>query len=384
MKRSFIAALVGLSMASTAFAQSPPADAKAAEPAKPAAEVKKPAAPAGLQIKLGEETNIKFGLLLQTRADWQENAANTGYQQDLYLRRARLLFGGQITKQLFFFVDTENSNLGKSNGTTKTISTGFQLLDAVVEWRISKQFNLWSGLIYVPTSREALKSSASEFMLDTGSYAFTATTALTGTGGRDTGFLARGYFVNDRLEYRVGVFQGLRETGGRNAFRSVSRLQYNFLDTEVYNLPAYASSNLGSKKILALGAAMDFQRDYTGYTGDIQLDFPISIGAIQGYVGYHNLDGGTTLTALPKQEILQAELGAYFKAAKVGFWGRYEQRTFDDSKKDEQRIQLGFNYYIKGNNLNLKAMYQKFDIDTETATNKSTNQVVLQLQASYF
>lgn len=387
MKRSVIAAFVGLSLASTAFAQTPAADPKAGEAAKPAAEAKpaaKPAAPSGLQIKLGEETSIKFGLLLQGRAEWQENATNTGYQQDLYLRRARLLFGGQITKQLYFFVDTESSNLGKYTGTSKTISTGFQLLDAVVEWRLHKAFNLWSGLIYVPTSREALKSSSSEFMLDTGTYAFTATTALTGTGGRDTGFLARGYFAKDRLEYRVGVFQGLRESGGRNAFRSVSRLQYNFFDTEVYNLPAYASSNLGNKKILAIGAACDFQRDYKGYTGDVQVDFPVGFGAVQGYLGYHNLDGGKTLAALPAQEILQAEVGAYFKKSKIGVWGRYEQRTFDDSKRDETRFQTGLNYYIKGNNLNLKGMYQRFDIDTETATVKGTNQFVLQLQASYF
>ncbi|MCC6131464.1 MAG: hypothetical protein IT186_16220 [Acidobacteria bacterium] len=387
MKRSVIAAFVGLSLASTAFAQTPAADPKAGETAKPAAEAKpaaKPAAPSVLQIKLADDTSIKFGIMAQARAEWQENAANTGYQQDLYLRRIRLLFGGQIGKQLFFFAQTENSSLGKYTGTTKTISTGLQMLDAVVEWRVHKAFNLWGGLIYVPTSREALKSSSSEFMLDVGTYAYTASTALASTGGRDTGFQARGYFANDRLEYRVGVFQGLRETGGRNAFRSVSRLQYNFFDTEVYNLPAYASSFLGNKKILALGVACDFQRDYKGYTGDIQLDFPVSFGSVQSYLGYQNLDGGKTLATLPAQDILQAEIGAYFKKAKIGVWGRYEQRTFDDSRKDETRFQTGLNYYIRGNNLNLKAMYQRFDIDTETATVKGTNQFVLQLQAAYF
>jgi hypothetical protein len=92
-----------------------------------------------------------------------------------------------------------------------------------------------------------------------GQYAFTATGVLAGSDGRDTGVQARGYFFDDRLEYRAAIASGLREAGSRNAFRKVGRLHYNFFDKEVCNLPSCAGSNFGAKKILAVGAACDTQ-----------------------------------------------------------------------------------------------------------------------------
>lgn len=383
-----VALLAGLGPAPLCAQAPTPEPTKApasAEPAKPA-EVKKeaPKGPTAFQIKVGDNANIRFGIMLQPQADWTQEPVSGGYQQNLFLRRARLIVSGQVAKDVFFFLQTENSSLGKvSAAGTKVISSGFQILDAVAEWRIAKEFNVWAGLIYVPTSREALKSSSTEFMLDASAYAYTATGALAGTGGRDTGFLARGYLLEDRLEYRVGVFQGLRDSASRNPFRSVSRLQYNFLDKEVYNLPAYPGSNFGSKKILALGAACDFQKDYKGFAADLFADIPTSFGSVVGIALGQWWDGGVTLPTLPKQNTFSVDLGAYFKGSKLGPWVRYEQRTYSDSanaSKDEKRYLVGLNYYVLGNNLNLKAGYGRVD----PKVGNSTNQFTIQLQAYYF
>src|SRR5450755_4236616 len=137
------------------------------------------AAPAHAQalVKVNDNINFKLGILIQPQFDSIQvaDATNTGivgWQSNFLIRRLRLIIGGQVAKNVFFFAETENSQFGKSTqaigGTTggKSLTTGFNLLDAVVEWRIAKEFNLMAGEIRVPTSREALKSSGSSFALD--------------------------------------------------------------------------------------------------------------------------------------------------------------------------------------------------------------------------
>lgn len=379
------ATLALLLLSGRAPAQTPPPDAP--KPDAPKAEAPKPEAPktptvSGLTINWGD-TSIKFGTLIQAQADWTQDAVSEGYIQNLKIRRMRFNVAGNVTKNVFFFFQTENSNLGARGGAAtdnKVISSGFQVLDAVVEWRIAKEFNLWGGMIYLPTSREALKSSATEFTMDFHAYTFTATTALAGTAGRDTGFLARGYFANDRLEYRVGAFQGNRESGSRNPYRFVGRVQYNVFDKEVYNLPAYAGSYLGTKKILAIGYAYDTQRDYQGMSADVLADLPTSFGSVMAMATWQRLDGGSYIASLQRSHTLTGECGAYLKNASFGLWGRYEQREYSYvAGKDEKRYLGGLNYYIKGHNANLKAAYGRLVPDT----GNSTNQFTLQLQAYY-
>ncbi len=342
-------------------------------------------APAGgpLQIKVNENVNFKFGVLLQPQADFAQDAAGHT-SQNLMLRRTRFIVGGQVAKNVFFFYQTENSRLGGAIGTgTKVISTGFQTIDAVAEWRYSKPINLWVGLIYLPTSREALKSSASEFMIDVNSYAYTATTALQGTGGRDTGAMLRGYFMSDHLEYRAGLFSGLRQTGARNPYRGIGRLQYNFLDTEVYNLPSYAGNNFGTKKILAVGAAYDKQGSYKGPTADLFADIPTGFGSSVTTVTVMRLDGGKLVaTALPKSNIFVVDSGIYFKGVKLGPWARFEKRDFasPNSSKNEKRGLVGINWYPYLNNFNVKAAVGQL----EPAVGRKQKQATLQLQFFYF
>lgn len=371
----------------SAFADSTdkPAEATAPETTQPKApEAPKPAAPTTgpFQLKIGDST-VRFGILLQPQADFSQTVNTTGgYAQSLQIRRARFLVGGNVTKNTFFFFETENSRLGAANSSgQKVLSAGFQTLDAVVEYRANKKFNLAGGLIRVPTSRDALESASSEFTIDFNTYAFTATGALTGTAGRDTGVMARGYFLKDRLEYRAGVFSGLREPGWKNTTRKVVRVQYNFFDTEVYNLPSYAGANFGAKKIVAVGAAYDTQSEFKGLTADLFADIPTPYGSALGTVTFQQLDGGDFVKSIGKSDILTADLGTYFKNVKIGPWVRYEQRSWDASpNRDEERILGGINYYFSGNNFNIKAGVGRYT----PAVGKSMNQIVLQLQAFYY
>lgn len=366
-------------------ADNPPSTTPEMKKIEPAKEAAKPAALAPLQIKIGDAA-IKFGLLLQPQADVQQNAAGK-YAQNLMLRRTRFLIGGNMTKTVHFFFETESARLGNSaaagNG-TKTISTGFQTLDAVVEWRPRKTFNIAGGLIRVPTSRDALESASNEFTLDFNSYAFTGSTAMGSTGGnRDTGVQVRGYLFKDSLEYRAAVVAGMRDqVHVTHPLRYVTRLQYNFFDKEVYNLPSYAGSNFGTKKILAVGVAADKQMDYFGNSADLFFDIPTRFGSSIGTVTFQQLDGGSTApVVLARSNIGTAETGLFFKKVKTATWVRYEKRDFDiANNRDESRISVGVNYYPMGNNFNLKAAIGRY----KPVTGRTTSQFTVQMQVFYF
>lgn len=365
-----------------AFAASPGL-AQTASPLPSPTPAGKKAPPGPIQIQAGETLKLRFGILLQPQADWQERPSG-GTAQSFFLRRVQLIVAGQLARDLFFLFQTDNPRLGSVNASgDKVVSSGFQLVDAVAEWRLAKAFNLWGGQFYVPTSREALKGSSSQFALDTSPYAYVATAVLGGTAGRDAGFQARGYFLGDRLEYRVGVFQGLRDAASGNPLRTVARVQYGFLDKEVYNLVTYPGANLGKRRVLALGAAVDVQGGYRGLTADAFADFPVPFGSVLGSALYQHLDGGDFAPVLlPESDTFSVEAGAFFSGSRLGPWARYERRSFAEPNagRGESRILVGVNYYVLGNNLNVKVAWGR----TSPKTGNDLDQLTVQLQAAYF
>jgi hypothetical protein len=349
-------------------------------------------------IKVNDNVSFKLGLLLQTQADWQEvanaeNNASGGFQQNMLLRRARIILGGQVAPNVFFYVDTENANLGKStqtltSGTTgvKAPTTGFNLLDAVGEWRIDKAFGIEFGEILVPTNRWILTSSASTFMLDQSAYNNLPSTALQNNTGRDTGFMARGYFLDDHLEYRSAVLSGFRAPGVHNSYRATEWLQYDVLDPEVYALPSYAGANFGNRKILALGAGYDTQSDYQLFSGNMFLDLPTGFGSFESTVVYQYVDGGKLIASLPKEDTFSVEAGAFFKGAQIAPIARWEEKSFNataNQTKNEKRWAVGLNFYPYQkyeNNFNIKVWWQKVTPKVGYATNEFT----VQMQVFYF
>ncbi len=357
------------------------------------------AAPASAQaiIKVNDNVNIKFGILLQGWADWQQlnvgaagaspgvAGATDGYSQNLFLRRMRLIVGGQIAKDVTFFLDTDNVNLGKA---PKALGTGFQILDAFVEWKIAQEFMLDGGLILVPLCRNCTESAASQLTLDYGSFSFLEIGPTQSTIGRDTGFQAKGYFFNNRLEYRAGVYQGVRLAGSRNAFRFTGRLMYSFLDPEVG--PFYAGTYLGKKKTFTVGASYDTQMDYKAYSFDGFFDYPIGGGnSITAEADWVHYDGGVTFTTLPKQDTFLGQLGVYFGGPKLMPFFRYENQSLSDDKLavtgNSRNIQAGLTWYPYGHNFNIRGAYTSREKPNTTSPKiETTSEFTIQVQLFYF
>src|SRR5436190_11809131 len=108
-------------------------------------------------IKVNEDVNFKLGVLGQFQADWLEDPAFDDTMQNLFIRRIRLLFGGQVAKNVTFFVETDAPNLGKTLLTGKNISPGVVVQDAFGEFKAHDAFMLDAGLMFVPFSRNSIQ-----------------------------------------------------------------------------------------------------------------------------------------------------------------------------------------------------------------------------------
>lgn len=338
-------------------------------------------------IKVGDDVSIRFGVLLQGWADWTEDVVAEGYSQNLYLRRARLLVGGQVAPNITFFIETDNPNLGRA---PKALGSGFILQDALAEIKFSDPLTISAGLMFVPFCRNCIQSAATLLSLDYSSFSFLATPATQSSVGRDIGFQAKGYFNGNRIEYRVGAFQGFRAAAApgapaaRNPLRTVGRLQINLLDPETPGI-FYTGTYLGTKRVLAIGGGVDMQAgpgdNYQAFAIDAFLDHPITDSvSVTAQVDYLMYDGGQTF-AIGEQNDLFVEAGLYIKPLRLLPFVRYESQDFDlATATDNTRYQAGFTYFMRGHNANLKVAYTRLDPDAGDAGNQFT----AQLQVFYY
>jgi hypothetical protein len=198
--------------------------------------------------------------------------------------------------------------------------------------------------------------------------------------GRDTGVQAKGYLLANRLEYRIGAFQGARDERSHRAFRYTGRVQVQLLDPEAAGF-FYTGTYLGARRVAAIGAAFDRQEDYAAYDADAFLDYPIGPGAVTTQLAYHRIDGDRTFPTLPEQNVLLVELGYLLRDLKVTPVFQLSRRAIVDAAAgDETRWSIGLNYWWAGHNANVKGAYGRIDPRGQP----EQNQFTIQLQFFYY
>lgn len=340
---------------------------------------------ASAQVTLkNEDVTFRFGVQGQLWADWtQDSAAGShGYQQNLFLRRGRLIMAGDIGKDISFFLETDSPNLGK---TPKSAAAGFMLQDAFLEWKPSKPLQIDGGLFLVPFSRNGMQSTLSYYTLDISSLATVANGATQSAGLRDLGFQARGFFLSDRLQYRAGVFQGERDPNAHNSLRTAAYVQYNIFGTETGYV--FAGTNLGKKKVLAVSAGTDRQGSYRGLSANVATTVPVRGGdEIGGQFQYFYYDGRSKFPAIARQNDWFVESAYYLRRARLQPFSKYETQVFADSAlstRNSRRVSAGANYYIHGQTLKWTLQYSRL-LPHTTSPLKPSNQLTVQLQLFYF
>ena len=96
-------------------------------------------------IKVNDDVNVRLGVLGQFQGEWLEDPAADDTTQNLFIRRIRLLFGGQVAENVTFFIETDAPNLGKTLPAGKNISPGVIVQDAYAEFKLHDAFALDAG-----------------------------------------------------------------------------------------------------------------------------------------------------------------------------------------------------------------------------------------------
>jgi hypothetical protein len=324
----------------------------------------RPAAAQLLVTSADGNMTYHLGILAQVQGQIEENAKPDSGNADQigYFRRLRLQGEFTFYKNLIVFFETDNPNYGKdtnSSGTKNEPSIFFQTV--YVTYQFAPEFSLEGGEMLTPNSYNHGQSAASIMPIDLGAFTNTESTPISSNNGRDFGVEARGY-VADHLEYRGGIFQGLRGTDDINSFRYAGRLSYYFVGIETSRF--YRGTSLGKYQTLEVGGSYDAQKTYKNYDIDAFYDQPTGGGnGFTAQFDYNWIDGGKFITALPKQNVLLAELGYYVDSIKTQPFAQYTTEKYASgvALPDQKQWQVGLGWYFHGYQSNFKIGYGMVD-----------------------
>jgi hypothetical protein len=303
------------------------------------------AVPADAGVKVGDDTTfLNLGLLLQSRFDVTQKGAPDKDAPDLdfYLRRTRILLSGQLNQLINFFVETDNPNLG-SHG---DLSARMFIQDAFLELNFDPKLQVDMGMLLLPFSHMGMEAATALHSVD---YHSALIRYPTGSHlvFRDFGVMVRGLVAQNRVEYRLGVFNGVRgdltpkavaggyeePTDPRNPHdqpRVAARLTLNAFDAEggptaagffykgIY-LKETDQGLISPKEFLSLGGSIDWQpklnitfadvpaaagalrgvasrKDYLAWDVDVFIDMPVAregLVGVAGQVDFYHYDYGS-------------------------------------------------------------------------------------------
>lgn len=309
-------------------------------------------------------------------------------------RRNRLAFMGKYGDMFSLYVQTEfaeDQNVTALDVASTNQGLQFQLLDAVMRFNLHDSFKVNVGKFKYNLSRENLEACEMPLTLDRSLFIRTAYTTT-----RDDGVAVWGNLFNDIFQYRVDAMEGRKAVSGDTApssnFRYSVRGHVTLLDPE--NDYGYKGTYLGTKKVLTVGAAYQFEpdvaygdtvartdkKDYEAWTVDGYFEYPLEgIGTVTASAAYEKVDlDGAYKGANPDLGTIGIngeKNGWYVKGGymlpglPLQFFGRYEKWRFADLNNIfDQKIDwygLGANYYLRGQNLKLTAEFSHTDFDKE-------------------
>jgi len=179
------------------------------------------------KISFSDKGFIDVGGLVQAQYRIEQDAAGSGKDpsNDFLLRRARLIIPGQYNDNIGFLVDTDVSYAtgpgtnpqvpaagvppaaGGASPTATGVYNGIFLLDAMATYKVGKELTFDAGLTLLPYSHNVLTSASRQATLSAFPVFFAANSQRS---NRDVGVQIRGLLFDDRIYYRMGVFNGVQ------------------------------------------------------------------------------------------------------------------------------------------------------------------------------
>ena len=333
-----------------------------------------------------EKHKLKAGLRMQTWYQFVEDGKKGGTKDlhDFMARRFYFYLKGEVTPKMGFFAHIAADRIGQ-DGLDKPsvgLGSGLAVRDAWIYYNVNEAFKLQMGRMYIPFTRNYGTTSTFAMLpleLPFNQGGVRGGIFYASKVGRDDGMLVWGNPFEGKLQYRLGVSEGVENSDNPDDnLRFTGRLSLNLLEPETswFNKGTY----LGKKKVLALGAGFDFQNDLTlsgrpdednlGWTLDFFYDHPAGEGAVTlegAYIDVENMTQTLKYSWLKSGDDAQIYYiqGGYLFPGTIGPgriqpYFRYE-RLLVDNKPDTAFPSVGLNYYLKGHNARLTLDWTMID-----------------------
>ena len=345
------------------------------------------AAAAQWQVKSADgNAHVNIGFLVQPRVEFFTRENTDRVMQNIYLRRARMILSGRLDERTSFFFDTESAYILKGSTNSPKQDPPMKILDFFGTRELTPNHRIDVGLILTPACYNHLQSAASLLALDYGSFTFVEAETLQTRTGRDPGVQARGLLADKLIEYRVGIFEGLRGPQESYPFRFAGRIAVYPFQTAGTSM-FYSGTAFGAVRTLSIGLAADVQRDFQGVHGDIYYEQPLSGGnAVTAQADFSVYEGAKRPPRFAAQSIWMGEVGFLILDRKFGTYLQASQQDLDaETAMDRFILHGGFTWFLDGHRQNLKLGVIQTSYDEPKGADEHPNgtQYLLQYQLFY-
>ncbi len=231
--------------------------------------------PRGFKFAWAPDRWAKVGAAIRTSFNsFTPSAAGTSGSY-FTIDNARLLTSGQVTEYIGFELNSDVSLAQAASQPALAVPSSYDVLDAVMKIEAADLFNVWIGQFLPPSDRANIDGP---FFINGWDFPFVSN--YPGVfQGRQIGAAYWGQWAGGQVKWSFGAFNG---TGGtllppytsppdappnpNGNIQFDARVTVNFFDPE----PGYyhQSSYYGKKNILAVGYAVQAQKDAVGTAAD--------------------------------------------------------------------------------------------------------------------
>jgi hypothetical protein len=328
--------------------------------------------PAEETFKVTTGVGVRAALRIQDPSD-PEKIGGDQWFDELYVEPR---FSGKVTDVVGW-----TANFEASGNTTTGLNV--RTLDLVAQLDFMDEFHIWMGRMLTPSDRSNF--SGPWFIAPwtyPGVYPGVGYLGPRGTEelGRETGFVVWGDIMKGKFKYYLGAMDldaNNAADGAEAAFAQSpllsARLGYAFIGSE----PGFYSSSTyyGSQDIVALGAAVQYQKDFTGSAGntgitddlvefnaDALAEFNVAGTGTFGVEGaYYHFEGDSTFADDMFFVVATYLTPENVGIGKIGPVVRYQMAKNSDLDASVSQIEGGIAYVMKDYFAKLQLTYTHTD-----------------------
>lgn len=365
----------------------------------------------GMALNVGAFLQPQFQLTAATTSGGGSPGVGSpdgsGPSFDFFVRRVRLMAWGSVNNELSFFIDTDQPNIGKGG----KFDTSMFVQDAFLTYAFSPAIKIDAGMLLVPFSRHTIEGAIGLHAID---YHAQLIQLPAGRYFRDTGVQLRGMLLDDRLHYRIGLFEGVRHDPAlvvpmgtpvplplnqHGLPRVTGQVRYNILGSE----PDFFLKGIyfSPTPLVSVGLGADVQSNAVYYGGVPKTYLALSLDAFAEYplstddeilakanVFYYG-DGQRNLT--PDITLLrEGGIGFFVEVGYRHGWieplAYLEYLRGGNNTLELVAPHIGANFWLIQHNFNLKldVGYQRRDALNLVGVVVSTEDILATLQAQLY